>query len=249
MHQAAFEVEKIDATVEIINIKPDKIDELANFCYESDLNGMAGASISDPFQDIVMDFLDYYDPISKKIGLADTLKNEDFNLNAYNTRVTGIMQAIQEKITLPGKKVLILGAGRQAEMAAYGLKEFGADVYLWNRSKKKVDALASAMEINVINFRDIQGANFDLIINATPVGSGAFKGQSLLSPEQISENCVVVETILTPEVTQLLKNAKSAGAKTVAGDRILLHQSAGQFEIWFDKSAPIEAMEKALKNK
>ena len=55
-----------------------------------------------------------------------------------------------------------------------------------------------------------------------------------------------MDIITNPLETQLLKEAKTAGAETISGERMLLHQACGQFEIWMDKSAPFEVMEKAL---
>ena len=73
--------------------------------------------------------------------------------------------------------------------------------------------------------------------------------ESLLHSEQMKGVKVVMDIISNPMETQLLKEAKKAGCETISGERMLLHQACGQFEIWFGKSAPIEVMEKALYSK
>lgn len=246
IHQAAFKEAGIDARYELFDVNPDDPDELANFCYESDVNEVAGFSVTMPFKQQMMDYMDNYDPLAKKLGSVNTVKNEDSNLSGYNTDTAGAMQALQEKTKLPEKKALVLGAGGAARAIVYGLKEFGAEVYVFNRTAEKSEALAKEFEVASIDFLDIAREGFDIIVNATPVGSFPQIEQSLLSREQIKKGAVVMDIITNPLETQLLKEAEVAGAQTISGERMLLHQAAGQFELWFDKPAPFEVMEGAL---
>jgi shikimate dehydrogenase len=48
------------------------------------------------------------------------------------------------------------------------------------------------------------------------------------------------------EPTDLMQQAKAAGAKQADGMCLLLHQGAISFEHWFDQPAPIEAMRAGL---
>jgi len=246
MHNAAFEVEGIDAEYKLFDISPENSEALANFCYESDINEIAGFSVTMPYKEAIMDYCDYFDPLARTINSVNTVNNKNSNLNGYNTDSTGAMQALQELVKLPGKKALVLGAGGAARAIIYGLKEFGANVYIFNRTAKKAEILAEQFDVNTINFRGIKEAKFDIIVNTTPIGSFPHIEQSLLTEDQINKESVVMDIITNPLETELLKQAKKAGAKTISGERMLLHQAAGQFEIWFNKSAPFNAMEKAL---
>jgi len=246
IYQAAFESAGIDAQYKLFDINPNDPEELANLCYESDMKALEGFSVTMPFKQIIMDYIDYYDPLSKKLGSVNTVKNENSNLNGYNTDITGAMQALREKTKLPGKKTLVMGAGGTARAIVYGLNEFGAEVFIFNRTIRKAEVLAKEFDAEYIDFLDIANEKFDIIINATPVGSFPHIEQSLLSSSQIKEGAIVMDIITNPIETQLLKEAKTAGADTISGERMLLHQAVGQFEIWFDKSAPFEAMESAL---
>lgn len=247
MHQAAFKAEKVEAEYQIFDIDPLDPEALANFCYESDLNQIEAFSVSPHYQASIMDYLDHYDPLAKKVGFATTIRNQASNLEGYNTTVTAILKALQEKTKLIGKKALILGAGDVAAAAVYGLKEYAVEVYLWNRTPQKAEALASEFEIETIEFREIPQAQFDLIINTTPVGNAKHLDQSLLTAEQIKPGAIVLDLNFSPLPTRLLKEAARAEAQSIGGDRVLLHQAAGEFEIWFEKTAPVEAMEEALK--
>ena len=246
MHNAAFKAEGIDAEYRLFNISPEDPEGLANFCYETDLNDIGGFSVTMPYKELVMDYCDQYDPLARTLGAVNTVKNEDSNLNGYNTDVTGAVQALQEKIKLADMKALVLGAGGAAKAIVYGLREFGAEVFIFNRTKEKAEALAEQFNVSAIDFLNIKKIGFDIIVNATPIGSFPQIEQSLLAADQIREDSVVMDITTNPLETQLLREAKKARAKTISGERMLLHQAAGQFTIWFDKPAPFEAMEEGL---
>ncbi|MBN2306678.1 shikimate dehydrogenase [Candidatus Peregrinibacteria bacterium] len=246
MHNAAFRSESIDAEYRLFDVHPDNPDNLANFCYETDMNRIGGFSVTMPYKERIMDYCDHFDPLAKIIGAVNTIKNEKSNLNGYNTDSPGAMQALQEKTKLPGKKALVLGTGGAGRAIIYGLKEYGAQVHIFDRILSKMEKTAEQFEVDTIDLRTIKEAEFDIIVNATPVGSFPQIEQSLLTAEQIKQGALVMDIVTNPLETQLLKEAKKAGAETISGERMLLHQAAGQFTIWFEKPAPFEVMEKAL---
>lgn len=253
MHNAAFKAAGIEALYRLFDLDPGKPDDLANFCYEVDLNQMGGFSVTIPYKQAIMAYMDFYDPLAKTIGAVNTVKvkrdkkHDAPVLIGYNTDAGGALAALNEKTRLPGKRVLVMGAGGAARAVVYGLKAAGADVHVFNRTPEKAQALADEFDVNSIEYRIIKPeANFDVIINATSVGMTPNATESLLHADQIKKGSLVLDLVTDPMRTQLLKEAKQAGAETVAGARMLLFQAALQFKIWFGREAPFEAMEKAL---
>jgi hypothetical protein len=49
-----------------------------------------------------------------------------------------------------------------------------------------------------------------------------------------------------PIETELFQEARRRGARAIHGGRMLLHQAAGQFELYTGAPAPLAAMEAAL---
>ncbi len=246
MHNAAIKHLKLDAEYKLFDIDPDDPENLANFCYETDLKNIGGFSVTMPYKLEIMTYMDNYDPVSRIIGSVNTVVNKDSKLFGYNTDATGAIQAIRSKAEINRSKALVMGAGGAARAIIYSLKEFGADVHIFNRTTEKAEALADEFDIETIEFRHIPKANFDIIVNATPVGSMPNTEESLLHADQIPPNSVVMDVITNPIETQLLKEAKKAGATPISGERMLLYQAVGQFELWFNKKAPVKVMEKAL---
>ncbi|MBN2096039.1 shikimate dehydrogenase [Candidatus Peregrinibacteria bacterium] len=246
MHNAAIRHLKIDAEYRLFDIDPDHPDDLANFCYETDLNNIGGFSVTMPYKEEIMAYMDHYDPLAKIVGSVNTVVNENSKLIGYNTDAAGSMQALRKKTDISGKKALVMGAGGAAKAIVYSLKEYGADVFIFNRTQEKAEALADEFDVETIEFRQIPQANFDIIVNATPVGSLPRCEETLLNAGQIPSHAVVMDLITCPIETQLLKEAEKASATPISGERMLLHQAVGQFELWFGKKAPVEVMEKAL---
>jgi shikimate dehydrogenase len=246
MHNAAFEAMGIDAEYRRFDIDPARPEDLENFCYETDLNNVGGFSVTMPYKQLIMDLMDYFDPLVKILGSMNTVLNEDSNLIGYNTDCMGAMQALKEKAEIKGKKALLIGAGGAGRAIAYGLREHGADLYIVSKTDEEAQALADEFEVNTIDFRKIKDADFDIIVHATPVGMTPNTSESLLSKDQIKKGSVLMDIVTSPLETKLIQEAKKAGAATISGERMLLHQACGQFEIWTGKGAPIEVMEKAL---
>lgn len=246
MHKAAIGHFKLDADYRLFDIDPEDPENLANFCYETELHNIGGFSVTMPYKETIMAYMDHYDPLVKIIGAMNTVVNENGKLIGYNTDATGAAQALREKTEIAGKKILLMGAGGAARAIAYALKELGADIHIYNRTAEKAQELADALGLQTIDYRLIPQAHFDILINATPIGSPPDTEASLLHADQIPAGSVVMDIITHPIPTRLLKEAEKAGAKTVSGERMLLYQAIGQFRLWFNVEPPLQIMEQAL---
>lgn len=246
MHNAAIKHLGLKAEYKLFDINSDNPENLANFCYETELNNIGGFSVTMPYKQEIMAYMDNYDPLSKIIGSVNTVVNKGNKLIGYNTDAMGAMRAIRGKTDIAGKKALVMGAGGAARAIVYSLKEFGADVYIFNRTMEKAGEIAKEFDIETIEYRMIPKVQFDIIVNATPIGSAPNSEESLLSAKDISPWATVMDIVTNPIETKLLKEAKKAGAKTISGERMLLHQAALQFKLFFNLEAPFEVMEKAL---
>ena len=64
--------------------------------------------------------------------------------------------------------------------------------------------------------------------------------------EGLSPGQTVVDIVYSPRRTPLLVNAVNAGAHTVDGLGMLVHQAAIAFERWTGRSAPLDVMRSAV---
>ena len=200
-----------------------------------------GLSVTMPYKTAILSHLDNTDSHTTKIGACNTVvRAQDGNLYGFNTDTAGVLRPLEQRITIEGAKVLVLGAGGAARAAVYGLKERGAEVYVLNRSLAAAQKLARSARARTLKRPDLKKFSFDVIINATPVGMGNSE-ESPLHQDEIRAR-YVFEMIYDPPETRLMKLAKAAGAEVIPGVEMFVQQAARQFEIWTGKPAPWDEM-------
>jgi 3-dehydroquinate dehydratase/shikimate dehydrogenase len=151
-----------------------------------------------------------------------------------------VVRPLEQRMTLNETRVLVLGAGGAARAAAFGLKERGAHIFILNRSAASAQKLARQAKGRVIKRADLKKMDFDVIINATPVGMGN-TSESPLHSDEIKAR-IVFDMVYDPAETRLLQLAKERGTEVIPGSEMFVHQAARQFEIWTGKPAPREDM-------
>jgi 3-dehydroquinate dehydratase/shikimate dehydrogenase len=200
-----------------------------------------GLSITMPYKESIVKFLDNTDSHTTKIGACNTVvRAQDGKLYGFNTDAAGVVRPLEQRLTIDKSKILVLGAGGAARAAVYGLKERGSEVYILNRTAGPAQKLARSARARTIKRTDLKKLAFDAIINATPVGMGNTR-ESPLHENEIQAR-YVFDMIYDPPETRLLKFAKARGAQVIPGIEMFVHQAARQFEIWTGKPAPWDDM-------
>jgi 3-dehydroquinate dehydratase/shikimate dehydrogenase len=200
-----------------------------------------GLSITMPYKQAILSHLDNTDPYTAKTGACNTVvRSADGKLYGFNTDTSGVVRPLEQRITLTDAKILVLGAGGAARAAVFGLKDRGAQISILNRSLAAAHKLARSAKARTIKRADLKKLEFDVIINATPVGMGNTK-DSPLNADEIKAK-IVFDMVYDPAETRLLQLAKARGCETIQGSEMFVHQAARQFEIWTGKPAPREDM-------
>jgi shikimate dehydrogenase len=196
-----------------------------------------------------MPLVDALDPVAQRIGAVNTIVNLDGRLTGHNTDWVGAVRALEEVRPLAGARVLLLGAGGAARAVAFGVREKGADVVVTNRDAAKAEALAHAVGATSIPWDGVAAAaaHHTILINATTRGMTGADPSSPLPAAAITPSHVVMDVVYKPLETELVTQARARGAAVVQGARMLLHQAAGQVEIYTGARAPLDVMESALR--
>jgi shikimate dehydrogenase len=210
--------------------------------------GIRGFGVSMPFKQAVLPLLDALDPIAAKIGAVNTIVNDAGRLTGHNTDWIGAVRAIEERRSLGGARVLLIGAGGAARAIAYGLKEQRAEVWIANRDVTKAAALASDVGVSSLDLSALgRAGEYDVVINATSAGMREVDPRSLVPEGAMREGLTVMDIVYKPIETELIKAAARRGATAIHGGRMLLHQAARQFELYTGVEAPLSAMDQALR--
>lgn len=258
MHRAAFASAGVDAAYTAWETHPDA---LADGVAKLRGDGYLGANVTVPHKRAVMAHLDEIDPAAREIGAVNTIVNRAGSLFGTNTDAYGFIESLRAESGFDprGADAALIGAGGAARAAAFALAKAGVrTLTIANRSPDKADALASeiaalgvsarGMGLDAPDFPAIC-ADAALIVNSSSVGmsGGPAEGASPVPLGAIPRGCAVYDMVYNPLITSLLAQAADAGAKTVGGLPMLVHQGAAAWSLWTGQDAPVEIMFQAAK--
>jgi shikimate dehydrogenase len=227
-----------------------KINDISQVPKIMKILGIRGMSLTSPHKIEIMKHLkrNHIEGVAQKIGAVNTLVNDEDGIKGFNTDWIGILKPLEELISLPGKKVAIIGVGGVAKAAAFAFSTKRTELIIFGRDNKKINNLAVEFDgvgRSLNNLEEISKA--DIIFNATPVGMHPDIDKTPVPKELINEGQIIFDAVYFPKETRLLKEAKQKGAKTISGLELLLYQGFAQFELFTGKKAPITAMRRALR--
>ena len=247
MQNAAINKLKMDCIYLAFHVKSENVKEAV---LGAKSLGISGLNVTIPHKERVMDFLDI-DPLAKKIGAVNTI---DLSTNTgYNTDGLGAKKALESKnVDVFEKKVVLVGAGGAAKAISFQLAADGAEITIVNRTKSRAIDLAKSIDNPKVCGVGLDELNAnvkeaDIVINSTSVGMYPNVDNSILTYEMIHPDLVVFDIVYNPIETKMLKLAKKAGAKTIDGVLMLVHQGAESFRIWTGEKPTIDVMEKTVR--
>ncbi len=236
MMNTAFRRETVNAVYLALHAKSLK--DLMACINEIPLRGL---SITMPYKQDIVALLSNSDALTRQIGACNTVvRAQDGKLYGFNTDVAGIVTPLEQRLTLNGARVLVLGAGGVARAAVFGLKNKGAEVFITNRTAEKGQAMARQAKAKYMKRADVAKSSFDVIINATPVGMGTNR-QSPLEDKELNTK-YLFDLVYVPAETKLTRMARAKNIEVIPGLEMFVQQGARQFEIWTGKPSPIAEM-------
>jgi 3-dehydroquinate dehydratase/shikimate dehydrogenase len=241
LQNAGFQARKMDAAY-----FPFLVHHLRDFLTAIRPLGIRGFSVTLPYKQKVLRYLDDCDPLAAAIGAVNTVVVRDAGkLYGYNTDYVGVLRALQDRVTLSKSRVLILGAGGAARAVAFALAQSGATVCICARRPTEAKKLARDVGGEELRRSRLKSDFFDGIVNATPVGMYPKISHSPLAAHEL--NCrLLFDLIYRPVKTRLLQFASRRGIETVSGLEMFLAQGIAQWEIWTGQRAPAPVMRQAV---
>lgn len=190
----------------------------------SDLKGL---NVTIPYKETVIPFLDKLSKKAEIIGAVNTIRiTKKGKLKGYNTDYYGFKKSLEPLLQPHHKKALILGTGGASKGVAFALDELNIPYTFVSREAKE----------NGIDYDRINATTFDnyqIIINATPVGTSPNVDAFPLIPyEFFTDKHIAYDLIYNPAETQFLKKAKQQGAQIKNGLDMLIFQAEKAWKIW-----------------
>lgn len=212
--------------------------------------GALGANVTMPHKETVMGFLDEMSGDARTVGAVNTIQRIGRRFVGHNTDVDGFRHFLEGDagIDASGMRVLVLGAGGAARAVVRALDGLGvAELAVASRDVDKgsrLVELAARAHGSAVDWEKATttAADYDLVVNATPVGTGS--GDPLPNVEWHSGQ-IVVDLVYDPPSTSLVERARAGGAHAWGGIGMLVHQAAASFQIWTGQDPPLETMSAA----
>ncbi len=214
--------------------------------------GIVGANVTTPLKRDIIKYLDRLAPSAAESGAVNTVVAESGELVGHNTDGKGAISALEEATSLDGRSVVVLGAGGTATAICHALAPRDVSLLILNRTLSNAEELATSLNpargVETGSLLDREAVRrvhaCDVVVNATTVGMG--EDRSPLPSDAFHPGMTVLDCVYNPLHTRLLREAEDAGAVTVPGTRMLIHQGAESFRLWTGKPASLEVMEGGL---
>jgi shikimate dehydrogenase len=251
MHNAAFKALGMECEYLAFRVSTQNLHYAIHGAY---ILGFGGLNLTIPLKEKALEIVEPSE-LARQIGAVNTI---DFKkgIFGYNTDGIGAKMALEDSGTdIRGKNVLLLGAGGAARAIAFQLAKDGANVTISNRTFERAKALSEEVSkvgrVRASGLEDlkIKIQNCDILINSTAIGMFPNVSETLVTSEMMHSDLVVFDIVYNPITTQLLKQAKKAGARTIDGVMMLVHQGAEALKIWTGMTPPIDVMEKAVRER
>ena len=203
-----------DYSYELWELEPE---ELAGFLEKRDF---AGINVTIPYKEQVIPYLDELSETARAIGAVNTVVNRNGRLVGDNTDLPGMLALIRRmRLTLAGKKVLILGTGGTSKTArAAAAQLHAAEIYRVSRCGKD----------DAITYPQAAAEHGDAacIINTTPCGMYPDVDACPVDLEDFPRLEGVVDAVYNPLRTDLVLNARRRGIAAEGGLYMLAAQAA-----------------------
>lgn len=234
IHKRLFELAKADGEYSVIDISPEELSSKISV-----LSELAGYNITIPHKTNIIPLLDKLDKKAELYGSVNTVKNGEIR-EGFTTDPDGFLKALQSNNIELKNNVLILGTGGVARTFAFEAALAGCNTTIAVRPDDLSAVATLAGELNnkirsasvSTCLLDRVKGDFDLLVNATPIGMYPNVDAMVVSPELVKHCKYVFDAVYNPLETLLIKTAKANGSKAVGGMSMLVWQAVVSHEIW-----------------
>ena len=198
--------------------------------------GLGGVNVTHPCKQLVVPELDDLSREAAELNAVNTVVFDGDRLVGHNTDTTGFAEAFRRG--LPGvatERVVVLGAGGAGAAVAHAMLRLGArELTLVDVERERAQELVARLGAGAAAEppalpRLLAGA--DGLVHATPMGMAAYPGTAVPA-ELLRPSLWVAEVVYMPLETELLRDARACGCRTLSGAAMVALQAAGSMELF-----------------
>lgn len=202
--------------------------------------GLLGLMVTIPHKENVLSLCDSLDESAQLMGAANLLHFGDKIIGYSSDGWAALKSLEEERVTVAGARILIMGGGGAARSLALTFARAGAkSVVIANRTLARAEAIAAETNGLCPSFAAASDdaslrthlKNTDLLVNATSVGMHPHSEATPVPSALLHPGLAVYDIVYNPLETRLLREARAAGARAVDGLGMLLYTNVRAVEI------------------
>ncbi|WP_248740474.1 shikimate dehydrogenase [Pseudomonas sp. MWU12-2029] len=199
-----------------------------------------GLNITFPCKQAIIPLLDELSAEARGIGAVNTVVLKDGKRIGHNTDCLGFAEGFRRGLPdVARERVVQMGAGGAGAAVAHALLSEGVrQLSIFDVDVERAESLANNLNQHfgagrAVAGRDLSSAlsQADGLVNTTPMGMAKLPGMpvpaALLRPE-----LWVAEIVYFPLETELLRNARALGCRTLDGGNMAVFQAVKAFELF-----------------
>ncbi|MFD0473323.1 shikimate dehydrogenase [Nonomuraea thailandensis] len=214
--------------------------------------GYDGLNITHPCKQAVIPHLDELSPDARMLGAVNTVVFDGERAVGHNTDWTGFAESFARGLPdVPTRRIVQLGAGGAGAAVAHALLTMGADrITLVDADPARAGALAGELAARFGAGRarpagtdELPGllAGADGLVHATPTGMAHHPGLPLPA-ELLHPGLWVADIVYRPLETELLRQARAIGCRTLDGGGMVVFQAVHAFRLFTGREPDAERM-------
>jgi shikimate dehydrogenase len=197
--------------------------------------GLAGVNVTHPCKQLVVPELDDLSPEAEALNAVNTVVFDDGRMVGHNTDTTGFQEAFARGLPDAAvDRVVVLGAGGAGAAVAHAMLALGAgELTVVDVDGDRAGELAGRLGTRAADVSALGEllAAADGLVHATPVGMASYPGTAV-PPELLRPELWVADIVYMPVDTQLLRDARARGCRTLSGTAMVALQAAGSMELF-----------------
>jgi shikimate dehydrogenase len=223
-------------TYTTIDAKPEDFESTVRHFLTGDGKGL---NITVPHKEAAFRLVDELTPRAQRAGAVNTLARRDGGrILGDNTDGAGLARDLlnNHRITIAGRRLLLLGAGGAARGALaplLGLKPSELTIVNRNviRARELVEQFSDMGHLSGIGYQDLGNDPYDLVINAT---AASLAGElPALPPGIVNTRSICYDMYYGRDETPFTRWAHQRGcSRAIMGLGMLVEQAAESFYLW-----------------
>jgi shikimate dehydrogenase len=242
LHEHEGDAQGVRYLYRLIDLDQLKLDSsaLPDLLMAAERMNFTGLNITFPCKQSIIPLLDELSPEARGIGAVNTVVLKDGRRIGHNTDCLGFAEGFRRGLQgVALERVVQMGAGGAGAAVAHALLSEGVQrLSIFDVDNSRALALANNLNQHFGTGRAVPGhdlpstlAQADGLVNTTPMGMKKLPGMPV-PVELLRPQLWVAEIVYFPLETELLRNARALGCRTLDGGNMAVFQAVKAFELF-----------------